>query len=132
MSEPSFADLTAMIIEDEAHTRELIRQMLRQLGVRNIYMAGDGTLGLREVVRVRPGVVLCDIHMQPTDGFAFLSALRALAVPGLKETPVVFLTADAQEQSVLSAKRLDANGYLVKPVSLAQLKARLAAVLKKG
>ena len=124
-----FKTLKIVIIEDEDFIRVLIRRLLRQLGVEHIYEASEGGAGLKEVVRTRPDIVLCDIHMEPMDGMTFLEKLRALPMAGLKETPVVFLTADSQQDTVLLAKKLTVNGYLVKPVSLSALERRIIGTL---
>jgi two-component system chemotaxis response regulator CheY len=67
--------------------------------------------------------------MEPVDGLSFLKALRAAKLKTVRETPVVFLTADAKRDTVLVAKELRVNGYLVKPVALSDLRARIDAVL---
>jgi len=123
--------VSVLVIEDMTSVRKLIRNMLLQLGIRAIFEAADGKSGLDETVRTCPTVVLCDVHMEPVDGRAFLKTLRGLKVRDLANTPVIFLTADAQTDTVLFAKEHHVNGYLVKPVSLTQLKTRVDAVLKK-
>ncbi|MBL8688645.1 MAG: response regulator [Rhodospirillaceae bacterium] len=119
-----------LVVEDEAHTRAVIKSLLRQIGVRSIVEAAEGKSGLDEVMRSRPHLVFCDVHMAPVDGFAFLKLLRQSKVESMRRTPVVFLTADSQRDTVMFAKEHQVSGYLVKPVSLGSLKTRLDAVLK--
>ena len=119
-----------LIVEDEAHTRTVIKSLLRQIGIRSICEAAEGKAGLDEVLRSRPHLVFCDVHMTPVDGLAFLRLLRQSKVEFMRRTPVVFLTADAQRDTVMFAKEHQVNGYLVKPVSLGDLKSRLDAILK--
>lgn len=118
-----------MVIEDEPFIRTLIRRLLKQLGVEDVHEANEGGAGLKEVVRIRPHLIFCDIHMEPVDGLTFLQKLRALPMADIKSIPVVFLTADSQEETVLKARSLAVNGYLVKPVSPAALQARIQAIL---
>ncbi|MCH2394510.1 response regulator [Oceanibaculum sp.] len=125
----NFKALKIVIIEDEDFIRVLIRRLLHQLGVELIYEAKEGGEGLKEVVRTRPDIVLCDIHMEPMDGLTFLNRLRSLPMGLVKDTPVVFLTADAQQETVMQAKKLWVNGYLVKPVSLQSLERRIVSIL---
>lgn len=125
-----YKDLRILVIEDEAFSRRIISGLLRQIGFNLIEEATDGELGFRETLRTRPQAVLCDIHMEPLDGLGYLSKLRDYAGPEIAATPVIFLTADKQQETVLSAKHLKVDGYLVKPVSLASLKQRLDALLK--
>ncbi|MBM3547017.1 MAG: response regulator [Alphaproteobacteria bacterium] len=122
--------VTVLIIEDESHTRLLIKRLLLQIGIVSVVEAGEGKAGLDETVRTRPTVILCDVHMEPVSGREFLRTLRGLKVRSIALTPVIFLTADANRDTVLFAKEHNVNGYLVKPVSLTDLKSRLDAVLK--
>lgn len=125
-----YAGVTLLVIEDEGNTRLLIKRLLLQIGIISVVEAADGKAGLDEAMRTRPTIILCDVHMEPVDGRAFLKTLRGLKVRSLATTPVIFLTADAQTDTVLFAKEHQVNGYLVKPVSLTALKSRVDAVLK--
>ncbi|WP_374468488.1 response regulator [Ferrovibrio sp.] len=125
-----YKDLRILVIEDESFSRRIICGLLRQIGFNLIEEASDGEQGFRETLRTRPQAVLCDIHMEPLDGLGYLSKLRDYAGPEIAATPVIFLTADKQQETVISAKQLKVDGYLVKPVSLASLKQRLDALLK--
>jgi two-component system chemotaxis response regulator CheY len=127
-----YAQISILIVEDDPHTRALIRRLLLQLGVRSITEAENGRAGFLEVMRTRPTLVFCDVHMEPVDGRAFLKQLREAKLPGIAQTPVIFLTGDAQHDTVLFAKEHAVNGYLVKPVSPNDLKARINAVLTPG
>lgn len=129
MTEIVFPNLRVVVIEDEDYTRRIIIRSLRQLGVVKVHEARDGGEGLKVVATVRPNLVLCDIHMEPIDGMKFLEDLRQLPIPAIASIPVVFLTADAEQNTVISAKKLQVNGYLVKPVSITQLQRRIEGVL---
>ncbi|MBX3453787.1 response regulator [Ferrovibrio sp.] len=120
-----------LVIEDEDYTRKIICSLLRQLGFRLIDEAADGEAGFKEMVRTRPVLVLCDVHMQPLDGLGFLAKLRGMSSATFGNLPVIFLTADKQQETVITAKKLQVDGYLVKPVSLASLKQRIDTVLQK-
>ncbi|SRR5258708_39231142 len=125
-----YEKLVVLVVEDEPHTRGIIKGMLRQIGVRSVLEAADGKAGLDEVMRGKPNLVLCDIHMEPVDGRMFLKLLRDARLQQVRLTPVIFLTADAQRDTVMFAKEHHVNGYLVKPVALGDLKARIDAILK--
>jgi two-component system chemotaxis response regulator CheY len=125
-----YKDLRILLIEDESYTRHMISGLLRQIGFQHINEAKEGGDGFKETVRIRPQVVLCDVHMEPMDGLGYLGMLRAFKGADISATPVIFLTADKQQETVVSAKQLKVDGYLVKPVSLQALKQRLDAVLK--
>jgi len=121
--------MRVLVVDDDSSIRQVIRSLLLQLGVRQIFEATDGVAGLLEVLRVRPDMVFCDVHMKPLGGLEFLKQLRMVKLTDIAETAVVILTGDASHDTVLAARQWSADGYLVKPVSPAQLKARIESVL---
>src|SRR3546814_859930 len=121
--------LRVLIVEDQPHMRELVRQALARHGIRHVYEAEEGGAGLRMTVRVRPEIVLCDIHMEPVHGLDYLESLRDFDNPAIARTPVVFLTMDAAEETVMRSKRHAVSGYLVKPTSTAKLREAINRIL---
>ncbi|WP_420406361.1 response regulator [Nisaea sp.] len=118
-----------LVLEDEIHIRKIIVRLLREIGFDAIYEVGDGIDGMKELLRVRPDLILCDIHMEPMGGLKFLETIRNLKTRDVAGLPVIFLTADAEVDTVLKAKELRVDGYITKPVSLAHLKSKIDAVL---
>lgn len=121
-----YARLKVLVIEDEPYARSVVKQLLHRIGVLSIAEA-DGGVGAREALRAHPDVILCDVHMKPIDGIAFVERLRTMRIKVLEQTPVIMLTADAQRDTVLGARAHDVKSYLVKPVDLDRLKAKLDA-----
>lgn len=130
MSALDYLSMKIVVIEDDIYIRKIIIRLLRQIGFRAIYEASDGKSGMEQVIRTRPNIILCDIHMEPMDGLEFLSTLRNFNHPKFSALPVIFLTSDAQSETVLAARKLDVSGYIAKPVSTQQLKEKLDAVLQ--
>ncbi|MBK1838910.1 response regulator [Azospirillum sp. YIM B02556] len=128
MSDTPYDKLSILLIEDEVYTRSLLRQILIQIGVRSIGEAANGKDGLMEIVRTRPDIVFCDVHMKPMNGLQVLQGMRNIKVKGVDRTPFIMLTADNQAETVRTALEHQVNGYLVKPVSLAQMKDRIDKV----
>lgn len=127
----NYENVRVLVLEDEIHIRRIICRLLREIGFRLVDEAANGADGLRELLRVRPNVVLCDIHMDQGDGMDFLRRLRALDHPELSSVPVVFLTSDTHRETVMAARDLKVDGYLAKPISLTALKDRIDAVLRR-
>lgn len=121
--------MRVLVLEDETHIRKIIVRLLREIGFDAIYEASDGIDGMKELLRVRPDLILCDIHMEPMGGLKFLQTVRALKTSDAADLPVIFLTADAEVDTVLKAKELRVDGYIAKPVSLTHLKTKIDAVL---
>jgi two-component system chemotaxis response regulator CheY len=124
-----YENIRILVLEDEVHIRKIICRLLRQIGFRLIDEADNGVDGFRELLRVKPDMILCDIHMEPMDGMTFLGKLRGLNHPKLSKLPLIFLTADTNRETVVNAKNLRVDGYLAKPVSMNALKERIDAVL---
>lgn len=117
--------LRVLIIEDEAFTRDIIKKLLVQIGIRSIKEANEGGIGMTALLVSRPHIVLCDIHMKPTNGMDFLKNVRASKLDWVRQTKVIFLTGDSKADTVMFAKEHQIDGYLVKPVSLIQVKSRI-------
>lgn len=114
--------LKVLVVEDEVHIRGIIRQILNRLGISKVYESEEGGDGFMQTVRLRPHLVLCDFHMKPVDGLTYLSTLRNSKVQDVKDTPVIFLTSNAEQETVIKAKEYSVNGYIVKPVSVNDVK----------
>ena len=120
-----------MVVEDEAIMQTFILNSLRRLGILDLYAFSDGTTALREVVKLKPDLVLTDVHMQPVGGIEFVRQLRGLSNNQISNTKVIFLSAGSSMSTVGEALPLGVSGYLVKPPNLAALSAKIEAALKK-
>lgn len=123
-------DIKVLLVEDEPNVRMIIRKLLNRLGIMTVFESSDGGDGFMQTMRVKPHLVLCDIHMKPVGGIKYLATLRELNLPGIRDTPVIFLTSNAAENTIHLSKDLKVNGYLVKPVSFNDLKKNIERVLK--
>lgn len=112
---------TLLVIDDDATTRDLMREALLQEGFQ-VECAASGEEGLRLARTIRPLAVTLDVMMPHMDGWAVLSKMKA--DPELAHIPVVMVTL-ADEANVGFA--LGAADYLTKPVE----PLRLAAILDK-
>ena len=130
MTPPDLDRIKILLIDDEVHIRTIIRQIINRLGIRNVFESAEGGDGFMQTLRTKPSIVFCDIHMKPVDGLHYLAKLRSTKVPGVRETPVIFLTSNSQEQTIFLAKDLKVNGYMVKPVSVNDVKKNIERVLK--
>ncbi len=122
---------SALLIDDNAFMRRLVRSLMRQFGFEDIQEAADGSEALLRVTERPFDVVVCDWMMEPTDGYAFLRALRQHAQPGVRALPVVMLTAVAAQNKIIAARDAGVTEYLVKPVSSGKLRSRLIAALNQ-
>lgn len=127
-----FKDLNVLVIDDSSFIRDIIRKILHGYGILEIREASDGIDGLRFVTEYPFDVILCDLSMEPMNGFSFVESLRALEDEALSEMPVIILTMHDEKNFVEKASKTNINGYILKPVSSAMLKNRMTQVLAKA
>lgn len=106
-------DVTVLIIEDHADSREMLGQIVASFGA-NVVVAEDGREALRTVGWVKPSLILCDLRMPGLDGFAFVETLRHH--PALRRTPVIAVTALGSNADVMRTFEAGFNGHLTKPI----------------
>ena len=131
MFEPDFTKITVLVVDDQEYIRKLVVQCLKRIGVTGIAEASDGSAALEILGRASPTVVICDIKMQPVDGLEFLKVVRSGAGVRNPKVPVIFLTSDSERETVKAAIDSQVDGYMVKPVSPQDLRAKITAVLNK-
>lgn len=129
--EAAFTGRSALIIDDNAFMRRLVRSLLRQFGFDDLHEAADGSAALERVGERHFDVVVCDWMMEPTDGYDFARSLRQHPNSSVRTLPVVMLTAVAEQAKVMAARDAGVTEYLVKPVSSGKLRARLIAALTR-
>jgi PAS domain S-box-containing protein len=116
-----------VLADDNADMRGYVGRLLSQQGYR-VEAVSNGAEALAAARREPPDLVLSDVMMPGMDGFELLEALRADA--GLREVPVVLLSARAGEEARIEGARTGADDYLTKPFSARELLARVDAQLR--
>lgn len=92
-----------------------------------VISAERGQVALRKFYQTRPDVVVLDVMMPGMDGWEVCARLRELA-----DVPVIMLTAKTSEADKLRGFRLGVDDYVTKPFSLAELAARINAVIGRA
>ncbi len=123
--------MRVLVVDDNDFMRDLVASMLREIGFREIYHARDGEDALRQTQQVDPGLIICDVDMEPMDGLTFVEQMRKAASPDGVKIPVILLTAHSEAPIVQRAVKLGVNGYVVKPVKKNQLEARVMTALER-
>lgn len=116
---------TVLIVEDEEHLAETLRFNLAADGY-TVRMASDGAEGLSLARALRPDLVLLDLMLPKLDGTEVLRGIREHSL-----APVVILTARTSEADRVKGLDLGADDYVTKPFSIAELKARIRAHLRR-
>lgn len=107
-----------LVAEDDLDIARLIQFQLQFHGF-TVKMANDGAEAVELARDFQPDLVLLDWMMPKMDGFQALNALKS--DPGLRQIPVILMTARAQGHDVEAGLAAGAAAYLVKPFPLEQL-----------
>jgi DNA-binding response OmpR family regulator len=116
-----------LVAEDQADIRELIVLNLRQAGYEVLAVA-DGQAALASQQLRASDVLVLDLMMPRLDGLEVCKALRAQG----RATPILMLTAKSTELDRVLGLELGADDYLTKPFSMAELLARVKALLRRA
>jgi two-component system KDP operon response regulator KdpE len=114
-----------LVADDEPQIRRALRTALTGHGYQ-VVLAEDGEEALAVLATQVPDVVVLDLVMPGLDGFEVLRQTRAWS-----QVPIVVLSARGQEHDKVQALDLGADDYLTKPFGIAELLARLRAVLRR-
>ena len=115
-------DGPVLVVDDDTVSRHVLLQALAAAGIPAVAVA-SGTEALREIDKVKPGVVLLDLVMPAPDGYQILRILRARA--DTKDVPVVVLTALDADDEIARAFEAGADDFLRKPFKPVELVSRV-------
>ncbi len=118
-----------LLIEDERNLARLLKGHLEEDGYQ-VTLAFDGPTGLQEAQRLAPDVIVLDIMLPGLDGLSLCRQVRG-AGPPLSLTPILMLTARAEEVDRVVGLEVGADDYLTKPFSIRELLARVRALLRR-
>jgi len=115
-----------LVVDDERKIREVVGAYLERQGYQ-VALFEDGESALAAMTRQRPSLVVLDLMLPDIPGEEVARALR-----GVSDVPIVMLTARSSENDRVAGLELGADDYLVKPFSVRELAARVAAVLRRA
>ncbi len=123
--------LRVLVVDDEADTRELLKQGLEYCGA-NVKAVGSATEAVEALVTFVPDVLISDIGMPGTDGYDLIRQIRTLPANQGKRIPAIALTAYTRVEDRLHALRAGYDMHVPKPVELAELVAVAASVTRRS
>jgi len=117
-----------LVVEDEQAIVEIVSQALKRHGF-DVTTANDGDTALDMAYSLRPDLIILDIMLPRMDGWEVCRRLKSEAET--KNIPIIMLTARREERDVVEGLELGADDYMKKPFSLAELMARVKALLRR-
>lgn len=113
-----------LVAEDNTLNQQVIRGLLEKLGFK-VTVVPDGEAAVREALQGDYSLLLMDVHMPVMDGWSAARAIRAAEPPG-RRLPILAMTARALEEDAAVCREAGMDGYLAKPMRLAELRAALS------
>lgn len=113
------------VVEDDPDIARILQTYLERERLR-VICAADGETALQQHRSLNPALMLLDVNVPKKDGYAVLAEVRRRG-----DTPVIFVTAMAEDIDRLTGLRMGADDYVVKPFNPAEVVARVKAVLRR-
>jgi two-component system chemotaxis response regulator CheY len=120
--------LCVLVVDDNQYMRKMIRNLLVNCGIKDIYEAADGIAALDSIRTVAPDAVVLDWEMPLLSGPELVRIVRSPGVFPMPDVPIIMLTGHCERWRVVEAVRLGVNEFLTKPVSAKSLYDRLVAI----
>ncbi|MEV7637745.1 response regulator transcription factor [Pseudarthrobacter enclensis] len=114
-----------LVIEDDHDIRELVRTVLTQAGF-DVTVASSGAEGVLVAKNINPDVITLDLGLPDIDGFEVSRQIREFS-----DAYIVMLTARTEELDTLIGLESGADDYLTKPFRPRELRARVAAMMRR-
>ncbi len=117
---PSLQGLKVLVVDDEADTRELIREVLKECGS-EVITSRSAEEALAALEEHKPDILISDLGMPDEDGYSLISKIRALPDERGGQSPAAALTAYARAEDRMRVLRSGFQFHLPKPVDSAEL-----------
>jgi len=119
-------NMRVLIVDDFATMRRILKNILKQIGFKNISEADNGKTALKELKNERFDLVLCDWNMPEMPGIELLNQVRS--DEQLKGIPFVMVTAEAKKENILEAVKAGVSSYIVKPFTAETVSEKLKKI----
>ena len=122
-------NMKILVVDDFSTMRRIVKNLLIELGFKNISEADDGKTALPIMETGDIDFLVTDWNMPGMPGIDLLKAVRANA--SIAGTPVLMVTAESQREQIMEAAQAGVNGYVVKPFTADTLKQKIDAVFAR-
>lgn len=129
MSDIKFNDLKVLIVEDQGEARNMLRNMLLELGINQVFESPNGREALTFIDAAFDFIdlIICDWNMPEMSGVELLRQLRTVD----PDMPFLMTTGRSDMGSVVEAKSSGVTAYIAKPFSPKQMEAKLRIVMSR-
>lgn len=120
-------DIKVLIVDDYKTMLRIVRNLLNQIGFKDIVEATDGEMALEKFKQDKFGLIISDWNMEPMSGYDLLRAIRGGTHN--KDVPFIMVTAESKTENVIKAKQAGVSNYIVKPFNAETLKGKIESVM---
>src|ERR1700684_3652589 len=110
--------LAVLVVDDNQYMRKMIRNLLVNCGIKDIYEAADGIAALDSIRTVAPDAVVLDWEMPLLSGPELVRIVRSPGVFPMPDVPIIMLTGHRERWRVVEAVRLGVREYLIQAGSV--------------
>lgn len=121
--------IRVLVVDDFPTMRRIVKNLLKQIGFEHIDEAENGHQALEKLKSGGYGLVITDWNMPVMEGIDLLRNIRK--TEGIKDIPVLMVTAEAEKEKVIEAIKAGVDNYIVKPFTAEILKEKLEKVADK-
>ncbi len=122
-------NIKILVVDDFATMRRIIRNLLGELGYRNLDEADDGRTALPKMKSGEFDFLVTDWNMPGMTGLDLVKAVRA--DPAIRHTPILMVTAEAKKSQIVEAAQAGINGYVVKPFTAGTLNDKIDRIFAR-
>jgi len=119
-------NMTVLVVDDFSTMRRINKNILKELGFKNILEADDGTTALEVLENNKVDLIISDWSMPKMTGLEFLKKVRASAE--YKDIPFLMVTAEAQKENIIEAVKAKVSNYIVKPFTAQTLSEKIEKI----
>ena len=123
--------LRVLVAEDNQYLRKLMRNLLVNVGIKNIDEVADGLAGFEAIKNLDPDIVLLDWDLPLLNGPELVRIVRTPGMLSKAEVPIILFGTDAKRSRIAEAKRLGVTDYLTMPISAKTLLDRIITIIAK-
>ncbi len=117
--------ITCLIVDDDKFSRTFVKTALYQIGIKNTKEAATVQEAAEILRGFKINVVLLDQQMPEGSGLELAKGIKEGTIGDDPNLPIIMVTIDTKEKTVMEAKAIGIHEYLVKPISPLALKKRI-------
>lgn len=126
-----FAPLHILVVEDLQPMRELIREVLRALGVGDIIAARDGEDAYHKYMTYSPDIIISDWDMPVCDGLELVKKIRCSKDSPNRQIPIVMMSGYTSPQKISEARDCGVTEFMAKPFSSGDIAKKILHIVNR-